>query len=128
MSLAVRVNYKCKICRKGIGPATARYCGNRKRGFTCIDCQIKDRYNRAQMSSQIEQNYVNDIGQSCQRCYKTLDQIEFETGSRSLWAHRIDGIMAMLCKDCSDWYIPKSGQFKDTWFGFWRGIYQGGNK
>lgn len=128
MSASVRISTPCKICRKGIGPATLRYCGNKKRGYICFDCRAKSTINMAQLTSWIETNYLTDYGQHCARCLKTLDQIEFETKDRSLFLHDIDGVKAFLCHTCSDWYIPKSGQFKDTVFGFLRGLHQGGNK
>ena len=107
----------CKVCRKPIPPATARHCGNERRGYVCENCYVSHYVNTQALSQQLTQQCANDVPIECPLCHQDLDQIERATGSRSMYFHTIEGVAALLCKFCSDSYVYKSGQFKDTEYG-----------
>ena len=109
--------HPCKICKKSIAPAALKIAGNERRGYICDKCQVKGENNYHILTQQLTQTYANEQDVECQRCNKNLDEIKRLTGLRSLFAHTIDGVLALLCQTCSDYFIPRSGQFNDTEFG-----------
>jgi hypothetical protein len=107
----------CRICHKGIAPVEALHCGNERRGYICLKCQSNYHRNYNILTQQLTEGACSDRPVTCAQCNRDLDQIHRVTGQRSLYAQWIDGVLALLCKFCSDAYIPKSGQFEQTEFG-----------
>ncbi len=113
----VLIGVPCKICKKGIPPSAATQAGNDRRGFICEKCKMQSYINYMNFTDELTAIYQSEKDVVCPRCNHNLDEIARLTGLRSLFAHHIDGILAMLCKTCSDYFIPRSGQFGNTEFG-----------
>ena len=91
----------CRQCGKAVGPVTdKRMGGDDLRGHLCETC-----YDNEQKAYGILLDHLARQPAElahCEECLKTIEVIERETGEKKLYMHVADGVVALLCRKCSD--------------------------
>ena len=94
----------CRLCGHTVSRFVDR--GDDLRGHLCETCHVKLLEIREQFIREI--NNGSEAGTSCAQCHKDFDAVQVMTGKRSMYLHVTDGVMALLCQECSGAYDRKA--------------------
>ncbi len=98
---AVIFGIPCRTCGKAVTPAVDdRVGGDDLRGHICETCYADEQKAYSALLDHLAQQPAEMA--HCEECLKTLDVIERETGLRKLYMQVSDGVVALLCRGCSD--------------------------
>lgn len=100
---AIHIGPQCSVCARHIPPVEAEALGGSvMSGYTCQSCIEAQSHAMDALLQSLNSDSITDHGHRCVVCRRSVNEIERLTGARKFYLHYIDGVMALLCRICSD--------------------------